>query len=88
MRGQWNTENASVISADDAAEPTGTITAGNAPWGEFPTDSSNGRMIISYQGYDKSFALEIHSLYLIRPKVLYRHTCPRCLILAETGEKL
>src|SRR4029077_6665130 len=32
MRGQWNTENASVISADDAAEPTGPITAENAPW--------------------------------------------------------
>src|SRR2546423_5578620 len=32
MRGQWNSENASVISADDAAEPTVAITAGNAPW--------------------------------------------------------
>ncbi len=31
MRGQWNTENASVTSADDAAEPTIAITAGNAP---------------------------------------------------------
>jgi hypothetical protein len=29
MRGQWNTENASVISGDDAAEPTVAITAGN-----------------------------------------------------------
>jgi hypothetical protein len=26
MRGQWNTENASVISADDASEPTAAIT--------------------------------------------------------------
>ena len=32
MRGQWNSENASVISADDGAEPTVAITAGNAPW--------------------------------------------------------
>ena len=32
MRGQWNTENASVISADDAPEPTVAITAGDAPW--------------------------------------------------------
>src|SRR5438874_4163507 len=32
MRGQWNSENASVISADDAAEPTVAIAAGNAPW--------------------------------------------------------
>ena len=55
--------------------------------GEFPTDSSNGRMIISYQGYDKSFAVESHSPYLIRPRS-YIGTCPRCLILAETGEKL
>ena len=31
MRGQWNTENASVISADDdAPEPTVAITAGDA----------------------------------------------------------
>jgi hypothetical protein len=28
MRGQWNTENAGVISADDAREPTVAITAG------------------------------------------------------------
>jgi hypothetical protein len=34
MRGQWNTENASVISADDTPEPTVAITAGDAPGGD------------------------------------------------------
>src|SRR5438552_8898237 len=32
MRGPSNTENASVISADDLAKPTVAITAGDTPW--------------------------------------------------------
>ena len=32
MRGQWNTENASLISTDDAAEPAVANAARDAPW--------------------------------------------------------